>query len=70
MGLKMDDWFVFYLIYYTCDALRAHATPSKDLPLFPAGLLTLILCKRCKRVERISALAGTRLFLAFRKSLS
>lgn len=43
MGLKMDDWVVFYLIYYTCDALRAHTTPAQDLPLSPLGLLTLIL---------------------------
>ena len=43
MGLKTDDWVVFYLIYYTCDALGASATLSKDLPLSPSGLLTLIL---------------------------
>lgn len=43
MGLKMNDWVVFCLIYYTYDALRTHVIPPKGLPLSIPGLLTLIL---------------------------
>lgn len=61
MGLMMDGWVVSYLLYSTCGT---HHSVKGSASAFPRSAYT-----RCKRAERISVLAGTRLSLAFLKSL-
>lgn len=69
---------LFSLLCYICDALRACGSLTKNPVQEQCARLNCLclpkvcICSfcRCKRVERISALARKRLFLAFPESVS